>query len=71
MTSVMSPTSIAPTGTISLYVDGVLLGTSTGGPTTASGTSNVWWKTEIQNEATAGAQLDFFFQNPKMFTTNG
>jgi hypothetical protein len=58
-------------GTISLYVDGVLLGTSTGGPTTPSGTSVVWWQTEIQNEATAGAQLDFFYQNPKMFTTNG
>jgi hypothetical protein len=58
-------------GTISLYVDGTLLGTSSGGPTTTSSASQLWWQTEIQNEATAGAQLDFYFQNPKVFTTNG
>ena len=58
-------------GTISLYVDGTLLGTSSGGPTTSNGAGPVWWQTEIQNEATAGSQLDFFFQNPKVYTTNG
>jgi hypothetical protein len=57
-------------GTISLYVDGTLLGTSTGGPTT-SASLQLWWQTEIQNEVTATSQLDFYFQNPKVFTTNG
>jgi hypothetical protein len=58
-------------GTISLYVDGVLLGTSSGGPTDTNATSAIWWQAEIQNESTAGGQLDFFYQNPKLFTTNG
>lgn len=59
-------------GTISLYVDGTLLGTSSGGPTgNLNPTSIVWWQTEIQNEATAASQLDFYFQNPKVYTTNG
>jgi hypothetical protein len=58
-------------GTITLYIDGVQMGTSSGGPTDANGISAVWWQTEIQNEATAASQLDFFFQNPKLFTTNG
>jgi hypothetical protein len=57
-------------GTISLYVDGTLLGTSTGGPT-GTVANQVWWQTEIQNEVTAATQLDFYFQNPKVFTTNG
>jgi hypothetical protein len=59
-------------GTISLYVDGTLLGTSSGGPAVnVNSTSIVWWQIEIQNEATAGAQVDLFFQNPKVYTTNG
>ena len=59
-------------GTISLYVDGTLLGTSSGGPTgSLNSTSPVWWQTEIENEATAASQLDFYFQNPKVYTTNG
>jgi hypothetical protein len=58
-------------GTISLYVDGVLLGTSSGGPTGLNTASNIWWQLEIQNEVTAGTQLDCNYQNPKMFTTNG
>jgi hypothetical protein len=57
-------------GTISLYVDGTLLGTSTGGPTT-SASLQLWWQTEIQNEVTATTQVDFYFQNPKVYTTNG
>jgi hypothetical protein len=59
-------------GTISLYVDGTLLGTSSGGPAVnLNSTAIVWWQTEIQNEATAGAQVDLYFQNPKVYTTNG
>jgi hypothetical protein len=58
-------------GTISLYVDGVLLGTSSGGPTGLNNASNLWWQLEIQNEATAGAQFDCNYQNPKVYTTNG
>ena len=58
-------------GTISLYVDGTLLGTSSGGPTTTSTAGQVWWQTEIQNEATAASQQEFLFHNPKVYTTNG
>ena len=58
-------------GTISLYVDGVLLGTSSGGPTGLNNASNLWWQLEIQNEATAGGQFDCNYQNPKVYTTNG
>jgi hypothetical protein len=58
-------------GTISLYVDGVLLGTSSGGPTGLNNASNIWWQLEIQNEVTAGAQLDCSYQNPKVYTSNG
>jgi len=58
------------TGTISLYVDGVLLGTGTGGPVLTT-FSQLWWQTEIQNEVTASGQVDFYFQNPKVYTTNG
>ena len=60
-------------GTISLYVDGTLLGTSSGGPT---GLINVvsnflWWQAEVQNEATAGSQVSVQLTNPKVYTTNG
>jgi hypothetical protein len=58
-------------GTISLYVDGTLLGTSTGGPSTSSTAGQLWWQTEIQNDITAASQQDFYFQNPKVYTTNG
>jgi len=58
-------------GTISLYIDGVLLGTSSGGPTGLNNASNLWWQLEIQNEVTAGAQVDCNYQNPKVYTTNG
>jgi len=58
-------------GTISLFVDGTLLGTSSGGPTTNTSVSNMWWQTEIQNLVTAGSQIDYYIQNPKVFTTNG
>jgi hypothetical protein len=64
-------TTSSGTGTISLYVDGALLGTSSGGPTTFSATGQLWWQTEIQNEVTATAQREFYFQNPKVYTTNG
>jgi hypothetical protein len=57
-------------GTISLYVDGTLLGTSSGGPTGVA-TNQVWWQHEIQNEATAGSQVTTYYQNPKLYTTNG
>ena len=60
------------TGTISLYIDNTLMGTTTGGPNDLIGNSApVWWQTEIQNEVTAGGQLDFLFQNPKLYNTNG
>jgi hypothetical protein len=58
-------------GTISLFVDGTLLGTSSGGPTTNTAVSQMWWQTEIQNEVTAVSQLDYHIQNPKVYTTNG
>jgi hypothetical protein len=64
-------TTSSGTGTISLYVDGALLGTSSGGPTTFSAAGQLWWQTEIQNEVTATAQREFYFQNPKVYTTNG
>ena len=59
-------------GTISLYVDGVLLGTSSGGPTGTSNLGFVWWQVEIQNEATATVGNTIIaIANPKVFTTNG
>jgi hypothetical protein len=58
-------------GTISLYVDGVLLGTSSGGPTGLNNVNTPWWQVEIQNEATAGSQNTINISNPKVFTTNG
>ena len=58
-------------GTISLYVDGVLLGTSSGGPTGGSSGFPVWWQQEIQSEATSSAQATIVYHNPKLFTTNG
>ena len=59
-------------GTISVYVDGVLLGTGTGGPTILQGNGGpFWWQLEIQNLITASGQVQCNFQNPKVFTTNG
>ena len=59
-------------GTVSLYVDGVLLGTGIGAPTILVGNiGSVWWQLEIQNLVTASGQTDCNFQNPKVFTTNG
>jgi hypothetical protein len=58
-------------GTISLYIDGTLIGTGTGGPTDTSTTNQIWWQMEIQNEATAGIQQTIYYQNPKLITTNG
>ena len=59
-------------GTVSLYVDGVLLGTGTGAPTILVGNiGSVWWQLEIQNLVTASGTTDCNFQNPKVFTTNG
>lgn len=58
-------------GTISLYVDGVLLGTSSGGPTGLSSTNTPWWQVEIENDVTAAAQNTINISNPKVFTTNG
>lgn len=57
-------------GTISLYVDGTLLGTSIGGPT-GSAANQLWWQYELQSEATSTAQLTTIITNPKAFTTNG
>jgi hypothetical protein len=57
-------------GTITLYIDGTQIGSTTGGPT-GTVTGAVWWQTEIQNEATAASQQEYNFQNPKVFTTNG
>jgi hypothetical protein len=59
-------------GTISLYIDSVLMGTTTGGPNDMVGNSApVWWQLELQNEVTASGQTDLLFQNPKVYTTNG
>ena len=60
-------------GTISLYVDGTLLGTSSGGPTGLInvGSNFLWWQAEVQNEATAGSQVSVQLTNPKVYTTNG
>jgi hypothetical protein len=59
-------------GTISLYIDNALIGTTTGGPNDLVGNSApVWWQLEIQNEVTAGGQTDLLFQNPKLYNTNG
>jgi len=59
-------------GTISLYIDSVLMGTTTGGPNDLVGNSApVWWQLELQNEITASGQTDLLFQNPKVYTTNG
>ena len=59
-------------GTISLYIDSVLMGTTTGGPNDMAGNSApVWWQLELQNEITASGQTDLLFQNPKVYTTNG
>jgi len=58
-------------GTISLYVEGVLLGTSSGGPTAASAATTIWWQVEIQNEITATAQASITYHNPKLITYNG
>jgi hypothetical protein len=58
-------------GTISLYIDGTLIGTGTGGPTTTSTTNQIWWQMEIENQATAGSQQTIAYSNPKLITTNG
>jgi hypothetical protein len=58
-------------GTISLYIDGTLIGTGTGGPTTSSTTNQIWWQMEIENQATAGSQQTIAYSNPKLITTNG
>jgi hypothetical protein len=59
-------------GTISLYVDGVLLGTSSGGPTGTSTAGFVWFQTEIENEVTVtNGNAPISMINPKAFTTNG
>jgi len=58
-------------GTISLYIDGTLIGTGTGGPTDTSVTAQVWWQMEIENQATAGSQQTITYSNPKVITTNG
>ena len=57
-------------GTISLYVDGTLLGTSSGGPT-GSSANQLWWQYELQSEATSTAQVTTIYTNPKLYTTNG
>jgi len=58
-------------GTISLYIDGTLIGTGTGGPTDTSTTNQIWWQMEIENQATAGSQQTIAYSNPKLITTNG
>jgi hypothetical protein len=59
-------------GTISLYVDGTLLGTTTGGPTGTNTTGPVWYQYEIQSVVTAtAANVTAVFSNPKVYTTNG
>jgi hypothetical protein len=59
-------------GNISLYVDGTLLGTSTGGPT-GNAASFLWWQAEIENTSTSASagNTTITYQNPKVFTTNG
>jgi hypothetical protein len=51
-------------GTVTLYINGTQEAQTTGGPT---GTDDVysWGQFEIVQEATAAAQKDFYFANPK------
>ena len=58
-------------GTISLFVDNVLLGTTSGGPISSFSSSIVWWQLECESVVTSAAQVSVVYQNPKVITTNG
>jgi hypothetical protein len=59
-------------GTVSLYIEGILIGTGIGAPNALIGNGGPWhWQLELENLVTATAQTQCNFQNPKVFTTNG
>lgn len=59
-------------GTISVYIDGTLMGTTTGGPTGYSAGNLIFWQQEIENTSTsAPGGTSCHISNPKVFTTNG
>jgi hypothetical protein len=57
-------------GNISIYVNGVLAGTGTGGPTGILSVTNVWVQWEIENtSALSPANTSCSMGNPKVITT--
>jgi hypothetical protein len=57
-------------GNISIYVNGVLAGTGTGGPTGFAGVTNIWVQWEIQNTSIlSAANTNCSMCNPKVMTT--
>jgi hypothetical protein len=59
-------------GNISVYIDGTLMGTTTGGPTGYSASNFIYWQQEIENtSASAPGGSSCHISNPKVFTTNG
>ena len=57
-------------GNISIYVNGVLAGTGTGGPTGVVGVTNIWVQWEIQNMSVlSAANTNCAMANPKVMTT--
>jgi len=59
-------------GTVSLYIDGVFVDSTTGGPTGNQLTNISWYQIEIENTSTSSpANTDFFFTNPKAIAIHG
>jgi hypothetical protein len=57
-------------GTVSIYVNGTLAGSATGGPTGAATVTNIWAQWEIENTSTSSpANTNCVMINPKVMTT--
>ena len=57
-------------GTVSIYVNGTLAGTATGGPTGVASATNIWAQWEIENTSTSSAaNTNVAMYNPKVMTT--